>query len=62
MINKDLAESIYQNWINGNKTDVKKQLKNKSKLFIIDLIFFIAETTEDYKMACYEVYKMVEVD
>ncbi len=62
MINRDLAESIYTNWINGNKTDVKKQLKNKDKLFIIDLIFYIAEVTEDWKHATYEVYKMVEVD
>lgn len=57
MIKKGIAEHIINNWLNGNRGDVKKIMRNKSKCFALDLVFSFVEDFNNYsyEMALHEV-------
>lgn len=59
MIQTKEAQEIYDNWTNGNRADVRAKMKRKSKLFALDLAYYIGTETRDFQSAITEVAKMV---
>ena len=63
MIKIKEAKEIIDSWINGNRTEVKNIMKNKTKCFALDLvIILVGQYGFKYHNAIYEVYEMCESD
>ena len=61
MIDTKKARLLIDSWINGNRSDVRRALKNKSKCFILDLVVVYKEYANiSWNDALHEVYNMCE--
>ena len=60
MIKTETANKILTQWTNGNRSDIKKLMKNKNKCFALDMVSYMREQGYKTHNALYEVYKMCE--
>jgi hypothetical protein len=59
MMNKSKALELWSNYVNGNLSDFKADVKKLNKLGLIDFIYFVLDEYQDIKFTAQEVLSIV---
>ncbi|MFA5407044.1 MAG: hypothetical protein WC307_06830 [Candidatus Nanoarchaeia archaeon] len=58
-MNKSKALELWSNYVNGNLSDFKADVKKLNKLGLIDFIYFVLDEYQDIKFTAQEVLSIV---